>query len=282
MSGRRLRSYRRGDWNEELGVLLLKALAAVAAIPRPEDFGLDAVATLLRSDARRRFFYTENSFYVQFKSESTNQLSYADHELKWLKDLQLPFFIGMVNRKTSSLNLFPGTELNPFLTRRHVKELIVRTSNAAEPKTRESKTPIVCLGKPLLSFTIEQASDEAYTGLAYTLLKDYLEIEQENVINRHIRCCRRIGWRTNEEVYADGETATLDEDLQKDELYAACEKIAPAIGIIDLYAEANGDRVLARRSSDLVGYLRKIVMKRESIGNNGAAWMQFGDPFAVQ
>jgi hypothetical protein len=88
--------------------------------------------------------------------------------------------------------------------------------------------------------------------------------------------------RTNEEVYADGETATLDEDLQKDELYAACEKIASAIGIIDLYAEANGDRVLARRSSDLVGYLRKIVMKRESIGNNGAAWMQFGDPFAVQ
>ena len=29
MTGRELKNYRRGDWNEELGILLLKALAAV-------------------------------------------------------------------------------------------------------------------------------------------------------------------------------------------------------------------------------------------------------------
>jgi len=45
MTGRRLRSYRIGDLNEELGILLLKSLAAVAPIPRQEDFGLDAEAT---------------------------------------------------------------------------------------------------------------------------------------------------------------------------------------------------------------------------------------------
>jgi hypothetical protein len=76
LSGRRLESYRVGDLNEELGILLLKSLAAVAPIPRQEDFGLDAVATLLRPDPNSRCVYAEKSFYVQFKTQSQNSISY--------------------------------------------------------------------------------------------------------------------------------------------------------------------------------------------------------------
>jgi hypothetical protein len=282
MTGRRLQSYRSGDWNEELGILLLKAVAAVAPIPRPEDFGLDAVATLLRPDAKGKFFYTENSFYVQFKSESTEPISYKEHELKWLKNLQLPFFIGVVRKKDSRLNLFPGTELNAFLVMRDFKELIVQLHDQGDRMQDHGRDHCeVFLGKPLLSFTIEQASDKAYTKLAYDMLKDYLEIEQGNVTSRHIRCCRRIKWQTNKRVFPpDGHAVMLRRDSLKDDLHKACETLAPGIHIVELYADATRDLELAKMAKALVVHLRTILTTREPIGDEGDAWMQWEDPFA--
>ncbi|NLS91164.1 MAG: hypothetical protein GXX96_03150 [Planctomycetaceae bacterium] len=46
MPGRRRSSFRSGDLAEHLGLLLLKGIAAVAEVARPEDVGLDAIATL--------------------------------------------------------------------------------------------------------------------------------------------------------------------------------------------------------------------------------------------
>jgi hypothetical protein len=281
MTGRRLRSYRSGDWNEELGILLLKAFAAVAPVPRPEDFGLDAVATLLRPDVEGKFFYAEDSFYVQFKSESTKPISYKDHELKWLKNLQLPFFIGVVRKKDSRLSLFPGTELNAFLVMRDFKKLIVRLHEQGDRVRDHGKDHCeVFLGKPFLSFSIAQASDKAYRRLAYDMLEDYLGIEQENVASRHIRCCRRIEWRTNKKVFPpDGQAIMLRSDSQKDDLHKACQTLAPGMSIVELFAEATEDRELARVSKELVGHLRKILTMQEPIGEKGGAWMTWKDPF---
>jgi hypothetical protein len=64
--GRRPRDFRAGDLSEELGVALLKGIAAVATVPRPEDVGIDAIATLLR-EGPNRMLVAENSFYVQIK-----------------------------------------------------------------------------------------------------------------------------------------------------------------------------------------------------------------------
>ncbi len=76
MPGRRGKNLRSGDLAEELGNLLLKGLAAVAEVPRPEDVGFDSVATLLREDGAG-FLYAEDPFYVQFKSASVESVTYA-------------------------------------------------------------------------------------------------------------------------------------------------------------------------------------------------------------
>ncbi len=64
MPGRRRENLRSGDLAEELGILLLKGIAAIAEVPRPEDIGFDGVATLLR-EGEGGFLYAENSFYLQ-------------------------------------------------------------------------------------------------------------------------------------------------------------------------------------------------------------------------
>ena len=50
MPSRLRTSFRSGNLAEQLGLLLLKGIAAVADVPRSEDVGVDAVATLLRRD----------------------------------------------------------------------------------------------------------------------------------------------------------------------------------------------------------------------------------------
>src|SRR5207245_6469360 len=100
MPGRLRTSFRSGNLAEHLGLLLLKGIAAVADVPRTEDVGLDAVASLLRRDEDGNC-YAEDSFVVQFKSDSATTVDYRDHELKWLLAQSQPMFIGRVSLRHS-------------------------------------------------------------------------------------------------------------------------------------------------------------------------------------
>ena len=281
MPGRRLGSYRKGDWNEELGILLLKSLAAVAPIPRQEDFGLDAVGTLLRP-VQNNFVYAEDSFYIQLKSESKRSLSYKDHELDWLKNLQLPFFIGQVRRRDSSLRLLPAHVLNEFFVLRdfrNFKELIIRIHDDGSAKRlAKGESYELYLGDPLLTINIKQASDTAFIEQAYKILKDYLRLEHQNIISRRLRFYRHIKWTTNKKVSSWGRLVALRRDYVKDDLYDACESIVPGIAVIQLYAESE-DKDLAKKLSSLVRHLREFFTTPEPIGEVG--YIQWNDPFSV-
>src|SRR5260221_10399644 len=111
MPGRLRSCFRSGNLAEHLGLLLLKGIAAVADVARPEDIGLDAIATLLRRDADGNC-YAEDSFLVQLKSESVTALKYKDHELTWFLGQTQPMFIGHVSLTKSELSLYPTLHVN--------------------------------------------------------------------------------------------------------------------------------------------------------------------------
>ena len=69
MPGRLRSSFRSGNLAEDLGLLLLKGIVAVAEVTHTEDIGLDAIATLLRLDNDGNL-YAEDSFVVQLKADS--------------------------------------------------------------------------------------------------------------------------------------------------------------------------------------------------------------------
>lgn len=280
MPGRRLSSYRKGDWNEELGILLLKSLAAVAPIPRQEDFGLDAVGTLLRP-VQNNLVYAEDSFYIQLKSESRKPLSYRDHALDWLENLQLPLFIGQVSRRDSSLRLFPAHVLNEFFVLRdfrNFKELVVKLhDNGSAKRIVKEESYELSLGKPLLTININQASDSAFTENAYKILKDYLRLEHQNINSRRLRFYRHIKWTTNKKVSSEGHLVALRRDDLKNDLYDACESIVPGLKIIQLYSESE-DKNLAKKLSSLVNHLRVYFTTPEHIGESG--YIQWHDPFS--
>lgn len=121
MPGRLRTSFRSGNLAEHLGLLLLKGIAAVAEVARPEDVGLDAIATLLRQDADGNC-YAEDSFLVQLKSDSATAIEYKDHELDWLLGQSQPMFIGLVSRAESQISLYPTLFVNHAVLSLHAKK----------------------------------------------------------------------------------------------------------------------------------------------------------------
>src|SRR5262245_45101921 len=131
MAGRRQRDFRSGDLSEELGILLLKGLAAVASVPRPEDVGIDAIATLLH-DQGDDLLIAEGTFYVQCKAAIVKTVAFKEHEVRWLEKLKLPFFIGSVCRSKTAISLYAGHRLSQVLIEANYKaiEVVLNPDNA--------------------------------------------------------------------------------------------------------------------------------------------------------
>src|SRR5437660_6280852 len=102
MPGVRDRNLRSGDLHEELGLFLLRAVALVAPVPRQEDVGNDAFATLIRPEGSRRLL-PDVSFLVQLKASSVSEVPYRGREeLAWIPSLEIPLFIGRVDPSRAS------------------------------------------------------------------------------------------------------------------------------------------------------------------------------------
>jgi hypothetical protein len=115
MPGMRDRNLRSGDLHEELGILLLKAIALVAPVPRQEDVGNDAFATLIQPEGNRRLI-PDVSCLVQLKSSSVASVSYTTpEEMAWISALDSPLFIGRVDLKQARIELFTTLRLHQIL-----------------------------------------------------------------------------------------------------------------------------------------------------------------------
>jgi hypothetical protein len=255
MPGRRWKDFRSGDWNEELGILLLKAVAAVAPVPRQEDFGLDAIATLLRDDDTGDYLLTEESFYVQLKSDSERKVKYAGHGVSWLKNLQLPFLIGQVDKKDASLALYPTHRLSQVLLEGPHKEIHLYFGSVNESKGGTDQR-YAGLGPPLLCWTTYDVAREDFAPWAYSILKPYLEAEQRNVKYRNIRYCEPITWETNQIPRCANSHMIFGSTVSDDDLYESLRSMTPHLHKFAACCMTKKDRQAMEIVLRMVDYMR--------------------------
>ncbi len=196
--GKNLRS---GDLAEQLGVLLLQNVALVAPIPRTEDVGIDVVATLIRNFDGYKYI-AEDSFFVQLKSSSVTEITFKDEQINWLAELQLPFFIASVDRKTSTINLYSTHYLSDVLVvnpnRKEITLELTKTSNYDCCDKNESiKVPI---GPCILSWSIDTFStNDNFINEFYQLLKSHILLTKKSIETRRVGVVELISWETGKE-----------------------------------------------------------------------------------
>ncbi|MFH7010390.1 hypothetical protein ACHRV5_00875 [Flavobacterium sp. FlaQc-52] len=198
MSTFRGKNLRSGDLAEQLGILLLQNVALVAPIPRTEDVGIDVVATLIKPFDGYKYI-AEDSFFVQIKSSSVTEIIFKDEQVKWLAELQLPFFIASVNRKTSIIYLYSTHYLSDVLVMNpNRKEIILQlTENSHYDCGDKEETIKLPIGPCIISWSLETFTTNGnFLNDFYDLLKSHISTIKKSIETRRVGVVELINWET--------------------------------------------------------------------------------------
>lgn len=202
MVGRLRRNFRFGNIAEDVGISLLKCVAAVAEVSRTEDVGVDVVGNLLREDVDANL-YAEDGFVVQLKSASRQSIKYQDSQLDWFRNQELPMFFGSVSEDLRTLTLFSGLKATQVALTNDLKQLELRFGNSDSEHFDidcAERSGSIDLGSPVLRWTLADMRDPAWRLGTYTILKKFLNVA------RHLTLRARFG----EFVSARWETGCLE------------------------------------------------------------------------
>lgn len=269
MPGRLRSNFRSGNLAEHLGLLLLKGVAAIAEVSRPEDIGLDAIATLLRRDQDGNC-YAEDSFVVQLKSDSAKTIEYQDHEVEWLIGQTQPMFIGLISRPESRISLYPTLFINQAVMALHAEKVTVRFGCSDLPpfllgqkwlpwRGESDNGVIVWLGEPLLQWTLSDLIDSNWAKRTYENLKRFLAIARREIQLLSFGQCSVLEWSTN-----NANSIQSKSGLAKgnpNELENLAERCAPCLHALMMCAmstrDESGDSLMASLLT-IVAALRKM------------------------
>ena len=204
MPGIRDRNLRSGDLHEELGIFLLKAVALVAPVPRQEDVGNDAFATLIRPEGSRRLI-PDVSFMVQLKSASAASVSYTTPDaMAWISALDSPLFIGRVDLKQAGIELFTTLRLHQILLECRYSEIDLLLDPADETSTMPNVRR-VNLGPPVHTWSVADVTKPDFLATSYAVLRPHVDTLRRNRALRGIQSQKLLRWETGKPPTDNGE-----------------------------------------------------------------------------
>lgn len=192
-----------------MGALLIKGIAAVAEVPRPEDVGIDVIATLLKP-ATDGNSYAEDTFQVQLKAESVRTIEFAGHSLKWLTHQKLPTFIGSVSLERSQIRLYSTIFVNQASLALGHKRAVLRFGRSdsrpfmpsqqsaqwgGDPDSQDSFN--VWLGPPVLEWRAAEIGNPEWKAIAYEQMSRFLELVRRELWLLTLGHVSSICWETN-------------------------------------------------------------------------------------
>jgi hypothetical protein len=255
MVGRRPKDFRGGDLAEELGIVLLKGIAAVATVPRPEDVGIDAIATLLR-EGPNRMLVAENSFYVQLKASGERKISYSGDGLRWLRALKLPFFVGIVRLNDAAIDLYGTHRLSQIMLEAVGWEQVDLYFKPVNEGKGTSTKRVTDIAPPLLAWSVHDLANRDFLSHAYSRLKPYIEREQRNIDYRPIGYLENIDWNPGEPTPDYGGGRTIMGSGREEDFLRVLQSMGPHLDSFSLWATSRNDREGLDLYQRLVDHMR--------------------------
>lgn len=260
---KRIENFRKGDRAEKLGVWLLQAFCAVAEVPRQEDFGLiDAVATVLRRE--HGCLYAEDSFLIQFKSRTENQVEYAGRRFEALLRQDLPLMIARVDLTQTAVELHTlGIALaHPNINDAQRVVAYLRPDESCVFSLVDDVLHVP-LRKPILRWAAGDTESRAFRDQAYSVLKAWLNTERWNRRYRQAGLSRQVCWETNAVPTDGGETIMWTPSRGE----TALEEMTPVVRLLAFHAvEHSGLREPTRT---IISWLREQQIEPDPDGFHG-------------
>ncbi len=110
-------SWRKGWQSQNIArVILYKFCFLSEPVYIADDIGGDFFCTLFETKRKKSNadLLPRNSFWIQLKSKGRSKISDLSSVLPMFRKLEIPFFIGMVDREKSTLTIFSGHYLTPL------------------------------------------------------------------------------------------------------------------------------------------------------------------------
>jgi len=197
MPGIRDRNLRSGDLHEELGLFLLRSVALVAPIPRQEDVGNDAFATLIRPEGSRRLI-PDVSFLVQLKAASVSEVSYSGpDEIAWITNLEIPLLIGRVDLKKASISLFSTQRVHHILLEQSYDEIRL-VFDRGDEIGEITRSRAVNLGRAVHTWSVADLDERDFIARTFSILRPHVESLRQNRLLRDLRYQKVLKWETGQ------------------------------------------------------------------------------------
>lgn len=116
---------RKGWENENLASYLLSKFSFIAQPSTiGDDIGADFYCTLFRIEekGKDKFLIPKNSFAIQIKSN--DRKINITNKIEYLSNLELPFFVGVINQSELKLSIFSGEYFSQFISLKTPNNLV--------------------------------------------------------------------------------------------------------------------------------------------------------------
>jgi hypothetical protein len=185
--GRLAANFRSANIAEGLATQMIRPFAAVAPVPREEDYGIDLIGTLIRKSGN--VYVAEDSFFVQIKTHTSANFHFSGEGLRWLSELDLPYFPVVADLGKATLSLFSiNRHRHAYIRNSQVSEIVFTTDGDGMHDFP--------LGDPLLTWTLEEAAHPEFAAWAYSVLKPAIQIEAWNQRFAPAQTIRSIEYKT--------------------------------------------------------------------------------------
>jgi hypothetical protein len=177
-----------GSRSEYLAQYVFSSFGTAVPVPHQEDTGLDIYCTLLERDGRRawpRAYYS-----VQVKSTMEPWIFASPESVRWIIEHPLPIFLCVVRKAEARILVYHTTPrfaawILPFHRTR--LELVLGTETRAQSVVSSwDQGSSFELKAPILNFTIEDALDDIFRTQLATVLKFWIDNDQENIFR--VKC----------------------------------------------------------------------------------------------
>jgi len=186
--GARAYGFRIGDNAELLSEFVISRLAFAAKVPRTEDVGHDFLCSL--AEREENMFKAGPFFTVQAKSNRDPIVFQKEYELEWIKNQENPYFLCIANRKSLSVEFYSTWSLLIGILHKSAKKIVLIPGSESDPyKAPETEEDLseqrIYLGKPILNIQAKDLVDDDTVGRYATILRQWIGIDRENIVNRY-------------------------------------------------------------------------------------------------